>query len=406
MAKKSVTDLNVNGKKVIVRVDFNVPLKNGEITDDNRIVAALPTIKYLVENKAKVILLSHLGKIDYKKTEEEIAAAKKKNNMAPVAKRLGEYLKDTKVVFVDATRGEALEKAVSELKDGEVLLMQNTRYEKGESKNDEELGKYWASLGDLYVSDAFGSVHRAHASTVGIPTYLPSAVGFLIEKELKFLGDAVENPVRPFVGILGGAKVADKLAVISNLLEKCDTLIIGGGMAYTFLKAEGKEVGKSLVDDTKLDYCKEMMDKANKLGKKLLLPIDTVVADSFPDPIDGPVSTEVVASDAIPADKEGLDIGPKTAELFAEAVKSAKTVVWNGPMGVFENPTLAAGTNAVAKALAECDGTTIIGGGDSAAAIKQLGYADKVSHVSTGGGASLEFLEGKGLPGVDVIKEK
>ena len=406
MAKKLVTDLDVTGKKVIVRVDFNVPLKNGEITDDNRIVAALPTIKYLVEHGARVILLSHLGKIDYKKTDEEIAAAKKKNNMAPVAKRLQEKLEGTKVVFVDATRGAELEKAVSELKDGEVLLMQNTRYEKGESKNDEELGKYWASLGELYVSDAFGSVHRAHASTVGIPTYLPSAVGFLIEKELKFLGDAVENPVRPFVGILGGAKVADKLAVISNLLEKCDTLIIGGGMAYTFLKAQGKEVGKSLVDDTKLDYCKEMMEKANKLGKKLLLPIDTVVASSFPDPIDGPIETEVVSSDDIPADKEGLDIGPKTAELFAEVVKSAKTVVWNGPMGVFENPTLAAGTKAVAKALAECDGTTIIGGGDSAAAIKQLGYADKVSHVSTGGGASLEFLEGKGLPGVDVIEEK
>lgn len=406
MAKKLVTDLDVTGKKVIVRVDFNVPLKNGEITDDNRIVAALPTIKYLVEHGARVILLSHLGKIDYKKTDEEIAAAKKKNNMAPVAKRLQEKLEGTKVVFVDATRGAELEKAVSELKDGEVLLMQNTRYEKGESKNDEELGKYWASLGELYVSDAFGSVHRAHASTVGIPTYLPSAVGFLIEKELKFLGDAVENPVRPFVGILGGAKVADKLAVISNLLEKCDTLIIGGGMAYTFLKAQGKEVGKSLVDDTKLDYCKEMMEKADKLGKKLLLPIDTVVASSFPDPIDGPIETEVVSSDDIPADKEGLDIGPKTAELFAEVVKSDKTVVWNGPMGVFENPTLAAGTKAVAKALAECDGTTIIGGGDSAAAIKQLGYADKVSHVSTGGGASLEFLEGKGLPGVDVIEEK
>ena len=406
MAKKLVTDLDVTGKKVIVRVDFNVPLKNGEITDDNRIVAALPTIKYLVEHGARVILLSHLGKIDYKKTDEEIAAAKKKNNMAPVAKRLQEKLEGTKVVFVDATRGAELEKAVSELKDGEVLLMQNTRYEKGESKNDEELGKYWASLGELYVSDAFGSVHRAHASTVGIPTYLPSAVGFLIEKELKFLGDAVENPVRPFVGILGGAKVADKLAVISNLLEKCDTLIIGGGMAYTFLKAQGKEVGKSLVDDTKLDYCKEMMEKADKLGKKLLLPIDTVVASSFPDPIDGPIETEVVSSDDIPADKEGLDIGPKTAELFAEVVKSAKTVVWNGPMGVFENPTLDAGTKAVAKALAECDGTTIIGGGDSAAAIKQLGYADKVSHVSTGGGASLEFLEGKGLPGVDVIEEK
>lgn len=406
MAKKLVTDLDVTGKKVIVRVDFNVPLKSGEITDDNRIVAALPTIKYLVDNKAKVILMSHLGKIDYKKTEEEIAAAKKKNNMAPVAVRLQEYLKDTKVVFVDATRGEALEKAVAELKDGEVLLMQNTRYEKGESKNDEELGKYWASLGDLFVSDAFGSVHRAHASTVGIASHLPNAVGFLIEKELKFLGDAVENPVRPFVGILGGAKVADKLAVISNLLEKCDTLIIGGGMAYTFLKAQGKEVGLSLVDDSKLDYCKEMMEKAESLGKKLLLPIDTVVCAGFPDPIDAPVETEVVASDAIPSDKEGLDIGPKTAELFAEAVKSAKTVVWNGPMGVFENPTLAAGTNAVAQALAECDGTTIVGGGDSAAAIKKLGYADKVSHVSTGGGASLEFLEGKGLPGVDVIEEK
>lgn len=406
MAKKLVTDLDVTGKKVIVRVDFNVPLKSGEITDDNRIVAALPTIKYLVDNKAKVILMSHLGKIDYKKTEEEIAAAKKKNNMAPVAVRLQEYLKDTKVVFVDATRGEALEKAVAELKDGEVLLMQNTRYEKGESKNDEELGKYWASLGDLFVSDAFGSVHRAHASTVGIASHLPNAVGFLIEKELKFLGDAVENPVRPFVGILGGAKVADKLAVISNLLEKCDTLIIGGGMAYTFLKAQGKEVGLSLVDDSKLDYCKEMMEKAESLGKKLLLPIDTVVCVGFPDPIDAPVETEVVSSDAIPSDKEGLDIGPKTAELFAEAVKSAKTVVWNGPMGVFENPTLAAGTNAVAKALAECDGTTIVGGGDSAAAIKKLGYADKVSHVSTGGGASLEFLEGKGLPGVDVIEEK
>ena len=406
MAKKLVTDLNVTGKKVIVRVDFNVPLKNGEITDDNRIVAALPTIKYLVENGARVILLSHLGKIDYKKTEEEIAAAKKKNNMAPVAKRLAEHLSDRKVVFVDATRGEAVEKAVNELKDGEVLLLQNTRYEKGESKNDEELSKYWASLGDLYVSDAFGSVHRAHASTVGIPSNLPSAVGFLIEKELKFLGDAVENPVRPFVGILGGVKVADKLAVISNLLEKCDTLIIGGGMAYTFLKAQGKEVGKSLVDDEKLDYCKEMIEKAAKLGKKLLLPIDTVVCSSFPDPIDAEVETEVVPSDQIPSDKEGLDIGPKTAELFANEVKAAKTVVWNGPMGVFENPTLAAGTNTVAKALAECEGTTIIGGGDSAAAIKKLGYADKVSHVSTGGGASLEFLEGKGLPGVDVIEDK
>ena len=406
MAKKSVTDLNVEGKKVIVRVDFNVPHKGDVVTDDNRIVAALPTIKYLLEHNAKVILLSHLGKIDYKKTPEEIEEAKKKNCMCIVANKLQEYLPNNKVIFVKTTRGEELENAINNMNNGDVVLMQNTRYEKGESKNDEELGKYWASLGDLYVSDAFGSVHRAHASTVGIPTHLPSAAGFLIEKELKFLGDAVENPVRPFVGILGGAKVADKLKVISNLLEKCDTLIIGGGMAYTFLKAQGKEVGKSLVDDESLEYCKEMMAKAEQLGKKLLLPVDTVVCPAFPDPIDGPVETQVVASDAIPSDKEGLDIGPKTAEMFANEVKNAKTVVWNGPMGVFENPTLAAGTNAVAKALAETDGTTIIGGGDSAAAIKQLGYADKVSHVSTGGGASLEFLEGNGLPGVDIINEK
>ena len=289
MAKKLVTDLEVSGKKVIVRVDFNVPHKGDEITDDNRIVAALPTIKYLLDNKAKVILLSHLGKVDYKKTEEEIEAAKKKNDMSIVAKRLQEHLPDNKVIFVDATRGEQLESAINNMNEGEVVLMQNTRYEKGESKNDEELGKYWASLGDLFVEDAFGSVHRAHASTVGIPTHLPSAAGFLVEKELKFLGDAVENPVRPFVGILGGAKVADKLKVIDNLLEKCDTLIIGGGMAYTFLKAQGKEIGKSLVDDEKLDYCKEMLEKAKSLGKELLLPVDTVVAENFPDPIDGPI---------------------------------------------------------------------------------------------------------------------
>ena len=406
MAKRLVTDLDVAGKKVIVRVDFNVPHKGDVITDDNRVVAALPTIRYLLENNAKVILLSHLGKVDYKKTEEEIEAAKKKNDMAIVAKKLQEYLPDNKVIFVNATRGPELEEAVANMKEGEVVLMQNTRYEKGESKNDEELGKYWASLGDLFVEDAFGSVHRAHASTVGIPTHLPSAAGFLVEKELKFLGDAVENPVRPFVGILGGAKVADKLKVIDNLLEKCDTLIIGGGMAYTFLKAQGKEIGNSLVDDEKLDYCKQMLDKAAGLGKELLLPVDTVVADSFPDPIDAPIETEVVDADKIPAEKQGLDIGPKTAALFAEKVKAAKTVVWNGPMGVFENPVLAKGTNEVAKALAETEGTTIIGGGDSAAAIKQLGYADKVSHVSTGGGASLEFLEGNGLPGVDIINEK
>ena len=406
MAKRLVSDLDVKGKKVIVRVDFNVPHKGEVITDDNRIVAALPTIKYLVENGAKTILMSHLGKVDYKKTPEEIEAAKKKNDMSIVAKKLAEYLPETKVVFVNATRGEELENAVAALEDGQVLLMQNTRYEKGESKNDPELAKYWASLGDMFVIDAFGSVHRAHASTVGIPSILPNATGYLVEKELKFLGDAVENPVRPFVGILGGAKVADKLKVIDNLLNKCDTLIIGGGMAYTFLKAKGYEIGTSLVDEEKLDYCKEMIEKAEKMGKKLLLPIDTVVCTNFPDPIDAPVETEVVDSDKIPADKQGLDIGPKTAELFAAEVKAAKTVVWNGPMGVFENPTLAKGTNEVAKALAECDGTTIIGGGDSAAAIKQLGYADKVSHVSTGGGAFLEFLEGNGLPGVDVISDK
>ena len=406
MAKRLVSDLDVKGKKVIVRVDFNVPHKGEVITDDNRIVAALPTIKYLVENGAKTILMSHLGKVDYKKTPEEIEAAKKKNDMSIVAKKLAEYLPETKVVFVNATRGEELENAVAALEDGQVLLMQNTRYEKGESKNDPELAKYWASLGDMFVIDAFGSVHRAHASTVGIPSILPNATGYLVEKELKFLGDAVENPVRPFVGILGGAKVADKLKVIDNLLNKCDTLIIGGGMAYTFLKAKGYEIGTSLVDEEKLDYCKEMIEKAEKMGKKLLLPIDTVVCTNFPDPIDAPVETEVVDSDKIPADKQGLDIGPKTAELFAAEVKAAKTVVWNGPMGVFENPTLAKGTNEVAKALAECDGTTIIGGGDSAAAIKQLGYADKVSHVSTGGGASLEFLEGKDLPGICALQDK
>lgn len=405
MSKRTIRDLDVKGKKVIVRVDFNVPHKGDVITDDNRIVAALPTIKYLLEHGAKVILLSHLGKVDHK-DPEKCAADKAKNDMAPVAKKLQEYLPNSKVTFVNATRGEELEKAVNELEEGNVVLMQNTRYEKGESKNDPELAKYWASLADIFVSDAFGSVHRAHASTVGIAEHLPSAVGFLIEKELKFLGDAVENPVRPFVAILGGAKVADKLKVINNLLEKCDTLIIGGGMAYTFLKAKGLEVGKSLVDLEQVDYCSEMMEKAEKLGKKLLLPVDTVVAENFPDPIDAEIATEVVAVNNIPADKEGLDIGPKTAELFAEEVRKANTVVWNGPMGVFENPTLAKGTNAVAKALAECKGTTIIGGGDSAAAIKQLGYADKVSHVSTGGGASLEFLEGNGLPGVDAIDEK
>ena len=405
MAKVTVKDLDVKGKRVIVRVDFNVPRKNGVITDDNRIVAALPTINYLVENGAKIVLLSHLGKVDHK-DPEKTAADKAKNDMAPVAVRLGELV-NTKVTFVPVTRGQELEDAVAALNDGEIVLVQNTRYEKGESKNDPDLAKYWAGLGDLYVSDAFGSVHRAHASTVGIPSILPSAVGFLIEKELKFLGDAVENPVRPFVGILGGAKVADKLKVINNLLEKCDTLIIGGGMAYTFIAAQGGTVGTSLVDNEKLDYCKEMIEKAEKLGKKLMLPVDTFVAASFPDPIDDPnIVTAVVPSNAIPADKMGLDIGPVTAEAFAKEVLAAKTVVWNGPMGVFENPVLAEGTKKVAAALADAEGTTIIGGGDSAAAAKQLGFADRISHISTGGGASLEFLEGNGLPGVDVIAEK
>lgn len=405
MAKKSVTDLQVEGKKVIVRVDFNVPHKGSEITDDTRIRAALPTISYLVDHKAKVVLLSHLGKVNHKDSEKT-EADKAKNDMSIVATRLQELMPNSKVTFVNATRGAELEAAVADCKEGDIVLMQNTRYEKGESKNDPELGAYWASLADLFVCDAFGSVHRAHASTVGIPTHLPSAVGFLVEKELKFLGDAVENPVRPFVGILGGAKVADKLKVISNLLEKCDTLIIGGGMAYTFLVAQGYEVGTSLVDNEQIDYCKEMLAKAEKLGKKLLLPVDTTIAKEFPDPIDAPIDVKVVPSNEIPADMMGLDIGSETAKLFAEEVKNAKTVVWNGPMGVFENPVLAAGTKAVAAALAETEATTIIGGGDSAAAVKQLGYADKMSHISTGGGASLEFLEGNGLPGVDIINEK
>ncbi|MGI6509893.1 MAG: phosphoglycerate kinase [Erysipelotrichaceae bacterium] len=404
MSKRTVRDLDVKGKKVLVRVDFNVPRAGDVITDDNRVVAALPTINYLLEKGAKVILFSHLGKVDHK-DPEKTASDKAKNNMAPVAAKLQEYLPAAKVTFVDATRGEKLEAAIDELTEGNVVLMQNTRYEKGESKNDPELAKYWASLADLYVSDAFGSVHRAHASTVGVAELLPNAVGFLIEKELEFLGNAVEHPVRPFVAILGGAKVADKLKVIDNLLEKCDTLIIGGGMAYTFLKAKGLEVGESLVDLEQVEYCGEMMKKAEDLGKKLLLPVDTVVADSFPNPIDAEIEVKTVDAKAIPADMQGLDIGEKTAQLFAEEVKNAKTVVWNGPMGVFENPLLAKGTNAIAAALAQTDGTTIIGGGDSAAAIKQLGYADKVSHVSTGGGASLEFLEGNGLPGVDVINE-
>ena len=403
--KKSIDDINVKGRRVLVRCDFNVPLKNGEITDETRIVAALPTIQKLINDGAKVILCSHLGKVKNGPNEGE--------SLAPVAKRLSEKL-GKEVVFVSDynVTGEAATKAVEAMKEGDVVLLQNTRFRGAEeTKNGEEFSKELADLADDYVCDAFGSSHRAHASVAGVTKFITAkggsnVVGYLMQKEIDFLGNAVENPVRPFVAILGGAKVADKLNFISNLLEKCDTLIIGGGMAFTFLKAEGKEIGKSLVDDTKLDYCKEMMAKAEKLGKKLLLPVDAVVAASFPDPIDAEIPVENVSVDAIPDDKMGLDIGAESAKLYAEAVKSAKTVVWNGPMGVFENPVLAKGTIAVAQALADTDATTIIGGGDSAAAVNQLGFADKMSHISTGGGASLEFLEGKELPGVAAADDK
>ena len=398
--KKTVDDINVKGKRVLVRCDFNVPLKEGNITDDNRITAALPTINKLIADGGKVILCSHLGKPKGEAVPEL--------SLKPVAKRLSELLgKEVKFAADDNVVGPNAKAAVEAMNDGDVVLLENTRYRAEETKNGEEFSKELASLCDVFVNDAFGTAHRAHCSNVGVTQYIDTcAVGYLMEKEINFLGNAVDNPKRPFVAILGGAKVADKLNVISNLLEKCDTLIIGGGMAYTFLKAQGKEIGLSLVDDTKLDYCKEMIDKATELGKQLYLPLDAVAAAGFPDPIDAKIDTEVVDIDAIPADKECLDIGPKTRELFADAVKSAKTVVWNGPMGVFENPVLAEGTNAVAKALADTDAITIIGGGDSAAAIKQLGYKDKVSHVSTGGGASLEFLEGKELPGVAAANDK
>ena len=399
--KKSVDDINVKGQRVLDRCDFNVPLKDGKITDENRLVAALPTIKKLIADGGKIILCSHLGKV---KTEED----KQTKTLAPVAVRLSELLgQEVKFVPNPEVVGPNVVEAVNAMNDGEVILLENTRFRPEETKNGEAFSKDLASLADVFVNDAFGTAHRAHCSNVGVTEYVDTAVvGYLMQKEIDFLGNAVENPVRPFVAILGGAKVADKLNVISNLLEKCDTLIIGGGMAYTFLKAQGKEVGLSLVDDSKIDYCKEMLAKADSLGKKLLLPVDTVVAAGFPDPIDGPIDVETVSSDAIPADKEGLDIGEKTRELFAEAAKTAKTVVWNGPMGVFENPTLAAGTIAVAQALAETDATTIIGGGDSAAACNQLGFGDKMSHISTGGGASLEFLEGKELPGVAAANDK
>ena len=406
--KKSVDDINVKGKRVLVRCDFNVPLKEGKITDETRIVAALPTINKLIADGGKVILCSHLGKVKNGPNEGE--------SLAPVAERLSEKLgKPVNFVADYNVTGEAATAAVAAMNEGDVVLLQNTRFRGKEETKPSDAGeafaKELADLADVYVCDAFGSAHRAHASVAVVTKYITekggeNAVGYLMQKEIDFLGNAVENPVRPFVAILGGAKVADKLNVINNLLEKCDTLIIGGGMAFTFLKAQGMEIGNSLVDDEKLDYCKEMMAKAEKLGKKLLLPIDTTVASSFPNPIDAEIEVEVVDADKIPADKEGLDIGTKTAELYADAVKSAKTVVWNGPMVVFENPILAKGTIAVAKSLAETSATTIIGGGDSAAAVNQLGFADKMSHISTGGGASLEFLEGKELPGVVAADDK
>ena len=392
--KKSVDDINVSGKRVVCHCDFNVPLKAGVITDTNRLTAALPTIKKLINDGGKVILCSHLGKPK--------GEPKPELSLAPVAVKLSELLgQEVKFAADNEVVGPNAKAAVEAMKDGDVILLENTRYRIEETKNGEAFSKDLASICDVFVNDAFGTAHRAHCSNVGITEYVEeSAVGYLMQKEIDFLGNAVNNPVRPFVAILGGAKVADKLNVISNLLEKCDTLIIGGGMAYTFLKAQGYEIGTSLADDSKLDYCKEMIAKAEALGKNLYLPIDTTIAKDFPNPIDAEIEVSVVPSNAIPADMMGLDIGTATAEKYAEAVKTAKTVVWNGPMGVFENPTLAAGTIAVAKALAETDATTIIGGGDSAAAVNQLGFADKMSHISTGGGASLEFLEGKTLPGV------
>ena len=393
MAKMTVDDIKVSGKKVLVRCDFNVPMKDGKITNDKRIVAALPTIKKLIADGGRVILCSHLGK---PKNGPEA-----KFSLAPVAARLSEYL-GKPVVFADddTVVGENAKAAVAAMKDGDVVLLQNTRFRKEETKNIEDFSKELASLADCYVDDAFGSCHRAHCSTEGVTKFLsPCVAGYLIGKEL-------DIPDRPFVAVLGGAKVADKLNVIENLLEKVDTLIIGGGMAYTFLKAKGYGVGKSLLDETKIDYCKDMMAKAEAKGVKLLLPVDTVCIKDFPDPIDAAVETVTVDADAIPADMEGCDIGPKTRELFANAVKGAKTVIWNGPMGVFENPTLAAGTLAVAQAMADSDAVTIIGGGDSAAAVEQMGLGDKMTHISTGGGASLEYLEGKVLPGVACLDEK
>ena len=395
--KKSVEDIDVRGKRVLCRCDFNVPTKDGVITSDKRIVAALPTIEYLVKHGARVILCSHMGKPK--------GEWKPELSLKIVADRLSQLLGKEVIMAADVAGEDAQAKAAA-LKDGDVMLLENTRFEKGETKNDPELSKKLASLADIFVNDAFGTAHRAHSSTAGVAEYLPSVCGYLVEKEVSIMGKALADPTRPFVAILGGAKVSDKLNVINNLLEKVDTLIIGGGMAFTFLAAKGYSVGKSLLDSEKIDYCKDMMAKAEEKGVKLLLPIDTVIAASFPNPIDGPIEVRTVASDAIPDDMEGLDIGEKTRALFAEAVQSAKTVVWNGPMGVFENPTLAKGTIAVAQALADADAVTIVGGGDSAAACEQLGFADKITHISTGGGASLEFLEGLELPGIACLEDK
>jgi phosphoglycerate kinase len=395
--KKSVEDIDVKGKKVLLRCDFNVPLKAGVITSDKRIVAALPTIKYLLENGAAVIACSHMGKPK--------GEWKPELSLAVVAKRLSELLGQEVIMAKDVAGEDAQAKAAA-LQPGQIMLLENTRFEKGETKNDPELSKKLASMADIFVNDAFGSAHRAHSSTAGVADYLPAACGYLIEKEIGIMGKALSDPARPFVAILGGAKVSDKLNVINNLLEKVDTLIIGGGMAYTFLAAKGYGIGKSLFDAEKVDYCKDMMKKAEEKGVKLLLPIDTVIADHFPDPIDGPIDVKTVSVDAIPDDMEGMDIGEETRKLFGDAARMAKTVVWNGPMGVFENPTLAAGTIAVAQALAESDAITIVGGGDSAAACEQLGFADKITHISTGGGASLEFLEGLELPGIACLQDK
>ena len=395
--KKSIEDIDVSGKRVLCRCDFNVPTKNGKITSDKRIVAAMPTIQYLVNHNAKVILCSHMGKPK--------GEWKPELSLQVVADRIAELLGKPVVMAKDVAGEDAKAKAAA-LKDGEVMLLENTRFEKGETKNDPELSKALADLAEIFVNDAFGTAHRAHSSTAGVADYLPAVCGYLVQKEVSIMGKALANPERPFVAILGGAKVSDKLNVINNLLEKVDTLIIGGGMAFTFLAAKGYDIGKSLVDSEKIDYCKEMMAKAEAKGVKLLLPVDAVVAASFPNPIDAEIEVQTVAADAIPADMMGLDIGQKSQALFADAAKNAKTVVWNGPMGVFENPTLAKGTIAVAQALADSAAVTIVGGGDSAAACEQLGFADKITHISTGGGASLEFLEGLELPGIACLQDK